>query len=200
MEKIEKRIVVPGEKIGVIEEFIGGSGTYINEYEVISNNLGLLNIDYKSKVARVEPLNKIETIEKNSYVLCEVKEVQNSLIFADILSVNKKPLKHPMTGIILPLKIKKEKKPLLSIRDIVIAKVMDNSYGIITLSIKDKDCGALLCFCEFCASPLKLNKNLYCKKCKIKQDRKIIKKYYNNFKQILEWFRLKGHVQLPTIV
>ena len=71
--KKKERIVVPGEKIGVIEEFIGGSGTYINEYEVISNNLGLLNIDYKSKVARVEPLNKIEIIEKNSYVLCEVK-------------------------------------------------------------------------------------------------------------------------------
>ncbi|MEM1574607.1 MAG: exosome complex RNA-binding protein Csl4 [Nitrososphaerota archaeon] len=195
MKKIEKRIVVPGEKIGVIEEFIGKNGTYINEYEIISNNLGLLNVDYKSKIVKVEPLNKIETIEKSSYVLCEVKEVQNSLIFVDILSVNKRPLKHPMTGIILPLKIKKgkkeEKKSLLSIGDIAIAKVIDNSYGIITLSIKDKECGALLCFCEFCASPLKLNKNLYCKKCKIKQDRKIMKKYYNNFKQILEWFRLK---------
>jgi exosome complex component CSL4 len=191
--KKKERIVVPGEKIGVIEEFIGENGTYINDYEVISNNLGLLNIDYKSKIVRVEPLNKIEIIEKNSYVLCEVKEVQNSLIIVDIISVNKKPLKHPTTGIILPLKIKKEKekKSLLSIGDIVVAKVIDTSYGVITLSIKDKDCGALLCFCEFCASPLKLNKNLYCKKCKIRQDRKIMKKYYNNFKQILEWFRLK---------
>ncbi|MGB9674849.1 MAG: exosome complex RNA-binding protein Csl4, partial [Nanopusillaceae archaeon] len=174
-----------------IEEFVGENGTYINDYEVISNNLGLLNIDYKLKIVRVEPLNKVKIIEKNSYVLCEVKEVQDSLIIVDILSVNKKPLKHPMTGIILPLKIKKEKKPLLSIGDIVIAKVIDTSYGTISLSIKDKDCGALLCFCEFCASPLKLNKNLYCKKCKIRQDRKIMKKYYNNFKQILEWFRLK---------
>lgn len=190
MEKIHKKIVVPGEKIGVIEEFVGKEGVYINEYEIISNNLGIATINYKEKTVKVEPINKLEIIKENSYALCEVKEVQNGLFIVEILSVDKKPLKYPMKGIILSSK-NKGGKAILSIGDILVAKILDASYGTISLSIKEENCGALLCFCEFCASPLKLNKNLHCKNCKIIQNRKILKKYYNNFKHILEWFRLK---------
>lgn len=190
MEKIDKKIVIPGEKIGVIEEFIGKEGVYINGYEITSNNLGIAYMDYKEKIVKVEPIKKLDIIKKNSYALCRVKEIQDSLFIVDIFSINKKPLKHPRTGIILSYK-NKGGKTILSIGDIIIAKILDTSYGAISLSVKEKNCGALLCFCEFCASPLKLNKILYCKNCKITQNRKILKKYYNNFKHILEWFRLE---------
>ena len=43
------RLVVPGEKLGVIEEFIPDSGTYVKEGGIHSKNIGYVLMDFENK-------------------------------------------------------------------------------------------------------------------------------------------------------
>jgi exosome complex component CSL4 len=57
-ERVLKDVVVPGEEIGVIEEFLPGEGTYVDGNSVRSMMLGTAVLDVSEKRVRVYPLIK----------------------------------------------------------------------------------------------------------------------------------------------
>lgn len=50
----EEEIVMPGEKLGIIEQYLPGYGTYDDDGEIKSSVLGSVKIDQKRKVISVE--------------------------------------------------------------------------------------------------------------------------------------------------
>ena len=70
-----KRIVLPGEKIGVIEEFLLGEGTYEEEGVIRSQVLGEARLDLERKLAVVRPRTRTPIFPREgSKVVGEVGE------------------------------------------------------------------------------------------------------------------------------
>ena len=59
--------VVPGDRLGVIEEFTSGSGTYVEDGIIHSKITGCTLLDMLNKQVSVYPLVKIATFPPVSY-------------------------------------------------------------------------------------------------------------------------------------
>ncbi|OYT46136.1 hypothetical protein B6U84_01030 [Candidatus Bathyarchaeota archaeon ex4484_40] len=71
--------VTPGEKLGVIEEFIPDFGTYVNEGSVRSKVVGSLLLDLTNRKVSVYPLTRRPSIPRvGSLVIGTVVGVQDS--------------------------------------------------------------------------------------------------------------------------
>ena len=60
----EEEIVMPGEKLGIIEQYLPGYGTYDDDGEIKSSVLGSVKIDQKRKVISVEGDAKSALLKK----------------------------------------------------------------------------------------------------------------------------------------
>jgi len=184
-----RRLVVPGERIGVIEEYVAGSGTVEYETgEIGSRTLGSLSIDHKTREAKVEPAKPIDSFKPGDDVLCEVEDVQDKLTVVRILSARGRPLRNPRSAVIIMPPIRGYGfSGTLGIGDLVFAKVLSVSDGKIDLSIRPPNCGAVLSFCEFCGALLRRGRDaLRCTRCG-KIQRRIIVKDYGNTATAAEW-------------
>ncbi len=191
-ERETSRFVVPGEKIGVIEEYIASSGTVEYENgEIGSRTLGRLSVNPKTKEARVEPVKPLDSIEPGDEVLCEVEDVQNKLAVVRILSAKGSPLRNPLSAVIIMSSTRGYGfSSSLGIGDLVFAKVISVSEGKIDLSIRPPNSGAVLAFCEFCGALLKRAGNaLRCTRCGEIQRRKTVKNY-GNTARATQWLGL----------
>jgi len=93
--------VVPGEKLGVIEEFIPNSGTYVDDGYIYSSRIGYVLIDFANKKISVYPAARSVSIPKvNSTVIGWVTSVQDSHATIRIIRIGKKVLSGFFTGII----------------------------------------------------------------------------------------------------
>jgi len=199
-ERETPRFVVPGEKIGVIEEYIASSGTVEYENgEIGSRTLGRLSIDHKTKEARVEPAKPLDSIEPGDEVLCEVENVQNKLAVVRILSAKGSPLRNPRSAVIIMSSTRGYGfSSSLGIGDLVFARVISVSEGKIDLSTRPPNCGAVLAFCEFCGALLKRAGNaLRCTRCGEIQRRKTVKNY-GNTARAAQWLGLAASKRSPT--
>jgi exosome complex component CSL4 len=68
-EQKSGRLVVPGERLGVIEEFIPDSGTYVIDGVIYSKVIGRALIDLQNKRVSVYPLVKDELVPKASSIV-----------------------------------------------------------------------------------------------------------------------------------
>jgi len=191
-ERGPRRLVVPGEKIAVIEEYVAGSGTVEYENgEIGARTLGRLLLDPKTKEAKVEPAKTVDSLKPGDDVLCEVEDAQDKLTVVRILSARGSPLRNPRSAVIvMPSTRGYGFSTMLSIGDLVFAKVLSVSDGKIDLSIRPPNCGAVLAFCEFCGAPLKrVRDGLGCRRCGKIQRRRIVKDY-GNTARAAQWLGL----------
>lgn len=191
--KERERLVTPGDPICVIEEYTPGEGAFeTREGVVVAKAMGTVQLDKTKKEARVRALKELQEIGMGDTVLCEIKDIQEKLALVDILARNGKPLKHSRHGAILvPVGYRSRLSDMLGIGDIVFSRVTLSDSGVINLSIWSPTYGAILCFCNNCASKLGLvGGTLTCEKCGLRERRKIIAKEYGNTQKISEWLGL----------
>ncbi|MCW4020017.1 MAG: RNA-binding protein, partial [Candidatus Bathyarchaeota archaeon] len=71
------QFVVPGQKLGVIEEFIPDSGTYVEDGIIHSENVGYILMDFANKKVSVYPAARNLNMPKvGSIVVGNVRSVQ----------------------------------------------------------------------------------------------------------------------------
>ncbi|RLG01580.1 MAG: hypothetical protein DRN49_00990 [Thaumarchaeota archaeon] len=172
--------VSPGEPICVAEEYMPGENVKLDKRGVIVSILrGRVSYDHERRIVRVEPLKLVEKLKVGDRVLVEVKEVQDKIAIASILSVNGKLVKHPRTAVILPNPgMKKTMDQYVGIGDLVVASVVTTFMGIIGLSIWRQDLGVVLARCNKCSGILKkVRKSLICVRCGGGEKRKIVPQY-----------------------
>ena len=170
----------PGEPICVTEEYMPGENVRLDKGGVVVSILrGKVSYDHERRIVRVEPLKLVEKLKVGDKVLVEVKEVQDKIAIANILSINGRLVKHPKTAVILPNPgMKKTMDQYVGIGDLVVASVVTTFMGVIGLSIWRQDLGVVLARCNKCSGMLKkVRKSLICVRCGKGEKRKIVPQY-----------------------
>ena len=92
-EQKSGRLVVPGERLGVIEEFIPDSGTYVKDGVIYSKIVGRALLDMLNKRVSVYPLVTGELIPKvSSVVIGQIGNAQSDNVLVRIFKIENKRL------------------------------------------------------------------------------------------------------------
>ena len=183
--KYERTLVLPGEVIAVIEEFVASSNTYELGGNIISKVVGLVRADLENKEVWVEPVPRGKPLlpSLNDNVYATVTSIRSPAVTVDIFEVEGKGvLNHPLTGVLYLSNIStsrvKDVYEVMRVGDVIRARVIKAKGPPYLISTKGKDYGVILAFCPHCLSPLTLKGyNLYCKNCRANFKRKVSSLY-----------------------
>ncbi len=176
--------VLPGARLGVIEEFIPGAGTFQDKDDVIYATItGLVRIDMKERKISVEATTRTPTYPtKNDIVLGEIQQVSKKSAVVDIFKVGNVELPVHFTGYLFINNAAsgyvEQMHDLFSPCDLIIAIVHQQTEGIARLSTAGPRFGAFRSFCSRCGELLQQQgKQLECPECGNIERRKIAKDY-----------------------
>ena len=100
-ERKSSQFVLPGERLGVIEEFIPDTGTYVKEGVIYSKVIGRALIDLLNKRVSVYPLIRGVKVPKvGSTVLGQVSNVQTENASVRIFKIDDESLSGLFTGVL----------------------------------------------------------------------------------------------------
>jgi len=177
-------VIVPGEKLGSIEEGEPGEGTYEEKGNVRAQIIGRGGLDVENRVFRIAPLREELPIPRiDEDVIARVVSVQNMLATLEIIRAGDRVLGRTFTGLLYhrragraPIKTLKN---LVKPGDIIRGRVTYNKSPIQISTMGDKY-GVILASCSKCGGKLeKTNKPnfLVCQNCGWRETRLIASDY-----------------------
>ena len=182
-EQKNGHLVVPGDRLGVIEEFIPDSGTYVKDGVIYSRTVGRALIDLLNKRVSVYPLVNGELVPKvSSTVVGQIGNAQSDNVLVKILKIENKRLSGEFSGILHISDVSDRyidsMNDVCKPGDIVRAKVISGKNRIFHLSTNDKNLGIVYAFCSRCSTLLEPQRyELHCPKCGNIENRKIAPDY-----------------------
>lgn len=180
---IQNRFIVPGEKLGVIEEFFAGSGTYENEGTIYSTSVGYAEIDPLEKTVRVKPYTRAPIIPREGdEVSGVVVNVQDRLAIVEIYVIGDRVLSLPFSAALHIANSSPRYERLMGDiykrGDFILAKVINTKNRIPQLTTVDRRFGVIKAFCSKCGGELTLSgRILICPACGNRECRKISQEY-----------------------
>lgn len=165
--------VIPGEFLGISEEFIPGEGAYEEDGKVFSSATGEVNVDTKERRINVVPKTDVPPVPKNGdIVIGRVWDIKPQMVIVDIIKPKGKNRAFPgnTKGTI---HISRTRSTYVSdldrefkVGDIIYAKVSNADKTQIQLTTIDREMGVVKAFCSICNTPLVQEKNsLKCRVC-----------------------------------
>jgi exosome complex component CSL4 len=182
-EQKSGRLVVPGERLGVIEEFIPDSGTYVKDGVIYSKIVGRALLDLLNKRVSVYPLVNGELVPKvSSVVIGQIGNAQSDNVLVRIFKIENKRLSGEFSGILHVSDVSDryidQMSDVCKPGDIVRAKVISGKNRIFHLSTNDKNLGIIYAFCSRCGTLLEPQRyELHCPKCGNTENRKMAPDY-----------------------
>jgi exosome complex component CSL4 len=177
------RLVVPGERLGVIEEFIPDSGTYVKDGVIYSKIVGRALLDLLNKRVSVYPLVNGELVPKvSSTVVGQIGNAQSDNVLVRIFKIENKRLSGEFSGILHVSDVSDryidQMSDVCKPGDIVRAKVISGKNRVFHLSTNDKNLGIVYAFCSRCGNLLEPQRyELHCPKCGNTENRKMAPDY-----------------------
>ena len=183
LEQKSGHLVVPGERLGVIEEFIPDAGTYVKDGVIYSKIVGRALIDLLNKRVSVYPLVSCELVPKvSSIVVGQIGNAQSDNVLVRIFKLENKGLSGEFSGILHVSDVSDryidQMSDVCKPGDIVRAKVISGKNRIFHLSTNDKNLGIVYAFCSRCGNLLEPQRyELLCPKCGNRENRKMAPDY-----------------------
>jgi len=177
-EQKSGQFVLPGERVGVIEEFTPDSGTYVKDGVIYSRVIGRALLDFPNKRVSVYPLiHEARAPRVGSVVVGQVSSIQAQNANVRIFKIGKKELSGVFTGILhisdVQLRYVESMFDICKPGDVLRAKVISEKNKTYHLSTKDKNLGVVYAFCSNCGYTLELKRNnMYCLRCGKTEKRK----------------------------
>jgi exosome complex component CSL4 len=175
--------VVPGARLGVIEEFTPGPGTYVEEGIIHSEVTGRTLLDMLNKQVSVYPLVQTATVPQvGSLVTGLVLEVRNKQAVLRILQIGEKKLSGFFTGLLHSSGVSKayvdNMYDICKAGDIMKARVISTKNRTFFLSTAEKDLGVVYALCSRCGNVLQpADRGMGCSKCGNHERRKVSPEY-----------------------
>ena len=184
-EQKSGQLVMPGERLGVIEEFIPDSGTYVKDGVIYSKIIGRSLIDLQNRKVQVYPVSEGAVYPKvGTVVIGQVGNAQSDNVLVKIFKIGKKDLSGTFGGILHVSDVSDryidQMSDVCKPGDIVRAKVISAKNQIFHLSTNDKNLGIIDAFCSRDATLLEQQPQRYdlrCPKCGNIERRKIAPDY-----------------------
>ncbi len=179
-------LVIPGERLGVIEEFIPDAGTYVKDGIIYSKIVGRALMDMLNRKVSVYPLQEGATIPKTgTTIIGQVGNAQSDNVFVNITKVNtrKKKLSGKFGGILhisdAADRYIDSMNEVCKPGDIIRAKVISEKNQVYHLSTADKNLGVIYASCGICGNLLEQKHpgDMQCPKCKNVEKRKTAPDY-----------------------
>jgi exosome complex component CSL4 len=170
-EQKSGHLVVPGERLGVIEEFIPDSGTYVKDGVIYSKIVGRSLVDLQNRRVSVYPAVDGAVVPKlSSTVVGQVGNAQSDNVLVRIFKVGNKKLSGDFGGILhisdVSDRYVNSMNEVCKPGDIIRAKVISEKNRIFHLSTNDKNLGVVDAFCSRCGNLLEPDRfELRCPKC-----------------------------------
>ncbi|MDK2783291.1 RNA-binding protein [Thermococcus sp. 101 C5] len=195
-EKEKKRvkdgdIVLPGDYLGVIEEFLPGEGIIEEDGELYAARAGRVRINSEKVEISVEPLTDTPPLPQvGDVVIARVIEVKPQAAIVQLLRIEgRKGYREIATSKLAGIHISQVRDGYVEsmsnefkIGDIVRARVLTNEKSPIQLTTKAPDLGVVYALCSSCRRPLVRRGNvLICPNCGRTETRKL-STYYRKLK------------------
>jgi exosome complex component CSL4 len=170
-QKSSGHLVLPGERLGVIEEFIPDSGTYVKDGVIYSKIVGRALMDLLNKRVSVYPLiNEAAVPKVSKTVMGQVGNAQSDNVLVRIFRIGSKKLSGVFTGILHISDVQdryvNSMNEVCKPGDIIRAKVISEKNQIYHLSTVDQNLGVIYGFCSLCGNLLEPKRNeMRCPKC-----------------------------------
>ena len=165
-------LVLPGERLGVIEEFIPDSGTYVKDGVIYSKIVGRALMDMLNKRVSVYPLINGAVVPKvGSLVVGQCGNAQSDNVLVRIFEVGtKKKMSGVFSGILhisdVSDRYTNSMNEVCRPGDIIRAKVISEKNQIFHLTTADRNLGVLHAFCSTCSNILEQQRHeMHCPKC-----------------------------------
>jgi len=171
--------VVPGDRLGVIEEFTPGPGTYVEHGTIHSKITGCTLLDMLNKKVSVYPLVQAANVPQvGSIVSGQVLDMESKKAILRILQVGKKSLSGFFTGVLHISDVSPNYVDTMfsvcKTGDIMKAKVISNKNRTFYLSTAEKNLGVIYALCSKCGNVLELGKRgMQCSRCGNIENRKV---------------------------
>jgi exosome complex component CSL4 len=177
------QLVVPGDRLGVIEEFIPDAGTHVKDGVIYSKVIGRVLIDLVHKRVSVHQLigpSRVPAL--GTTVLAVVSNAQSDTAGARIFEIGGEEINGVFTGILhvsdVALRYVDSMYDVCKAGDIIRAKVVSEKNRTYHLSTKDKNLGVVYAFCSNCGTLLEPRRQaMHCPKCGRIEKRKIASDY-----------------------
>ena len=163
--------VVPGDRLGVIEEFTSGPGTYVESGTIHSKITGRTLLDMLNRQVSVYPIvQKISTPQVGNIITGLVLEVKSKNAVLRIFQIGNKMLSGFFKGALHISGVSHgyvdNMFNVCKEGDIMRAKVISTENRSIFLSTADKDLGVVYALCSRCGHALQPgNRGMECPKC-----------------------------------
>lgn len=177
--KLDGQFVVPGEKLGVVEEFDPGKGTVDVNGTVYSSQTGRVSLDPTRRIVMVKTAAGPPVVpDEGSTIVGMVEKIQEKMAIVQILVVDEHKLEPPFTGMLhissssprFERAMGEVCKPL----DIIRAKVIDTTNRIPKLTTAGRGLGVIKAYCSKCGGELILSgRILRCKLCRNVERRRL---------------------------
>ncbi len=176
-EKTE--IVVPGERLGVIEEFIPDAGTYVSDGVIYSKVLGRTAVDVVHRRISVHPVSKGVKVPKlGSVVVGQVMNVQTQNAGVRIFELANEQISGFFSGVLhvsdVQMRFVDSMFDVCKPGDIVRAKIISEKNRTYHLETRDKELGVVFAYCSNCGHVLEQRRQaMHCPRCGGIEKRKV---------------------------
>jgi len=178
-------LVVPGERLGVIEEFIPDAGTYVRDGVIYSKIIGRALMDMLNRRVSVYPLTPGAVVPKlGTTVVGQVGNAQSDNVLVRIFRVGAKKKMSGVFGGILHISDAADRyidsmNEVCKPGDIIRAKVISEKNQVFHLTTNDKNLGVIYASCGVCGNLLEQRHpgDMQCPKCKNIEKRKTAPDY-----------------------
>jgi len=179
-------VVLPGEYIAAIEEYMPSTGTFSSEDGLFSSSIGTLELDAKSHSAKVKLKARSPKLQGiGTIVIGRVAEMSESVAIVDLIQVESKGVSFVPNGVSAVLHVSsikrgyvKDLKEEIKIGDIVRVKIIDVSPHSTKLTTDSRELGVIKAFCSNCRQPLRMSgAKLICDRCGSVENRKTADDY-----------------------
>ncbi|MCW4034932.1 MAG: exosome complex RNA-binding protein Csl4 [Candidatus Bathyarchaeota archaeon] len=170
--------VVPGDQLGVIEEFTSGSGTYVEDGTIHSQVTGCTLLDMLNRQVSVYPIVPKATVPQVGNIVTGIAlDVRSKNAVVRIFQVGDKKLSGFFTGMLHISGVSHgfvdNMYNVVKTGDIIKAKVISTKNRSFFLSTAENDLGVVHALCSICGNELKPgNRGLECSNCGNSERRK----------------------------
>ncbi|MFX1518450.1 MAG: exosome complex RNA-binding protein Csl4 [Promethearchaeota archaeon] len=181
-------LVVPGEVLCTIEEFIPNAGTYVDEKNglILASTVGTVNIDAKTKRISVIAKNKPIEPVKGAIVLGKISDTKKQLVELIIGKIDSDELHTPISSTLhiscVSERYTENMTDAYRVGDIVKAHIVDDKRNPCYVSTVGNQFGCIFARCTKCGAILKRKgrSTLKCPDCDNIERRKISDDYLSS--------------------